>query len=331
MYHSSPVWPPVLEVPSLKTTSIIDLETMLLADAAQAADMQTALLDMQGKVYLHHNGEKLPLQVSKVPHTWTEISAFCEEVKDLKPKDQHALMADALQVIYEGQTTYGAAGVNGTVISDVEPPIVGQLWARLQKVPPKPPSSWSEDSIRLRVVDSPGLRIRIDTSRVPSPDTPSSSTSPGSSASPTLDNWDTAWFIKLCEETIKRLERLGSPQETIGPFWYPLDPYWQQEITVRFRPIILPWAEQPTVAILINVMRTLIIVFEERGARELDFNLLNDENGHIGVGYLKFGQVPPPQLQDANSTIGNFTELLTIPGRGNVTGATDLSSSISNS
>ncbi len=69
----------------------------------------------------------------------------------------------------------------------------------------------------------------------------------------------------------------------------------------------MPGTDLPTDSVLVGVMKTLILLFDDRGARQLQFNLVNNKGGHVGVEYLEYGQVPP-RLMVTNATIGDSTD-----------------------
>jgi hypothetical protein len=114
----------------------------------------------------------------------------------------------------------------------------------------------------------------------------------------------------LCEDVIRRYRGV-SPDLSLPGFAHALDKTWLQHIYVEFHCA----THSPTVGLIISVTETLIIVFKHQGARSsLRFSLISFDVSHMRVGYLDFGPLPPPQLKNANATIGNITGQLTMPG-----------------
>ena len=164
---------------------------------------------------------------------------------------------------------------------------IGHIGARVLNVPPTARSDWPEGgTVVLRIHESNTLRLQIETVQ----------------AHPALDNWDTLWFRKLCEQTHDWLRgQTLPPQTAMRSFWFQLDPFWKQKITIRFEPLIIPRVEVATIQVLTNVMETLINALNYYGARPMVFSVLTNAGAHIGVGWLEFGQVPP-QLGGLNAT-----------------------------
>ena len=220
-------------------------------------------------------------------HTWTEIFALCED-QNIDLQDQKAKLTAALRVLHEGQELYGPAAIYCEINSvGINVRHIGQIGAHVLSVPPTPRADWPEvGAIILRIHASETLRLKVQTV----------------SAHPTLDIWDTMWFRKLCEQTQFWLRGQTLPPETpMRSFWIPLDPYWKQQITIRFEPLGIPRAGVATIGVLTNIMETLISILDYYGARPMIFSILGSEGGYIGLGFLDFGQVPP-QLGVLNAT-----------------------------
>ena len=285
-------WPEILEVPQYSDMRFIVTETVPL-DTFQAADMKSDLLDLNAKSCVNHLGERVMVQASQALHTLTKVITVCPEDVGLELQDHRARLDAVLEVIFIGQTTYGAAAVDG-IISLLLPAQknIGEIGTTIWKSPPPAKSGWTTDAIRVPVYDQPGWRIRVQTDHI---------------LGPTLDRWDTFWYQKLCGEAIETLERAGPSQQPVTKFWWALDSWYKQHITLKFDPILVQGTNPPTLGVLIGVMISLISVFNDKGARPLRFNLLNDHDGHLGVGYLEFGTIPP-RLGFTNTTIGSATE-----------------------
>lgn len=268
----------------------------MLSDASQATDMTTDLFTVEGRTCFHEGGGRMAFTEVKAPRTWTEMIAFCGEVSDLHLQDQHRILAAAYRVLLEGQTAYGAAALNRSIRSSTSQ-LLGQFWTQLLPVPKKPyvETDWPKDSLRLRVPDQPGLRMQLDTDHI---------------LGPTEDIWGSYWFHQLCNEAFRILTRTpGSPNLPVGTFSHQLSLDTLQEMNFRFIPLNVPGAQIVTRGMLLDVLKGLVIVYNEFGARPLRLSLLNDKDGHIGVGYVEYGRLPP-QLGSANATAGDSTEAI---------------------
>jgi len=303
MCHSLKRWPQSLHVPEGEAgqpdilISIHEIE--MLSDASQEEDMKTDLLAVEGRVCFRQEGGRALYTNVKAPHTWTEVNALCDEVQGLHLQDQHRLLAAAYRVLLEGQTVYGAAAFNGTFLSCAQNPcrVRGQFWTKLLPVPKKPfvETGWPKDSIRLKVPDQPGLRMQADSDHI---------------LGPTEDIWGSYWFNQVCLDTYLKIMRMpGSPNLPVGTFSHQLSPDTLQSINFRFIPLNVPGAQIVTRAMLLDVVKGLVAVYNDFGARPLRFSVLNDKDGHIGVGYVEYGQLPP-QLRLANATAGDSTEAI---------------------
>ena len=284
---SAPLWPSRLRVPPYNDVVIDVVREQPLTDVSQVAEIKEALLKLRPKVCTDRQGRRQIIQRSRVAHTWTEIFALCED-EGFDLQDQKAKLTAALRVLYQGQETYGPAAIYGEINSvGINPRRIGQIGAHVLSVPPTPQADWPEVGvIILRIYASETLRLRVQTV----------------SAHPTLDVWDTMWFRKLCEQTQFWLrDQVLPPQTPMRSFWIQLDPYWKQQITIRFEPLNIQRGEVATIEVLTNIMQTLISILDYYGARPMIFSVLSNEGGYIGVGYLEFGQLPP-QLGVLNAT-----------------------------
>ena len=246
--------------------------------------MALALFDLQRKVCSDAAGRRATTSASKTAHTWTEAVAFCYADVRLTVRAQKAQTAAALQVIRDGQTAYSPAAVQGEVFSyeqvrpGARPKWIASLGANIEPVPPTPQHEWQRDGFNLPVYETPGYRLSIQTNHI---------------SGPTLDIWNTKLFRLLCQKGIEHLNGKGTPQTHIGKFWYLLPPEDLNEIAFRYDSLMVPGTEAPTIEVLSNVLMTLDLLFESQGARPLTFSLLSDRDGHIGVGYMYFGRLPP--------------------------------------
>ncbi len=275
---------------------VVDKTTPL--DPYQAQDMKIALLDVRTKVCRTDAGERIAIRGSTAAHTLTDAIVFCDPSVEALEVLIVQLVA-ALNVIYAGQTLYGPAAVeanllshNSPTVSGGDPKQIGRLGAYFQLIPPAAPHNWDKDSIGLTVHDNPGFRIIVFTNH---------------RSGPTLDKWETEWFRVLCMTAMKWIQDWGTRQDPAEEFWWSLPPEYEHEITIRFEPFRVPGTDLPTDSVLVGVMKTLILLFDDRGARQLQFNLVNNNGGHVGVGYLEYGQVPS-QLVVTNATIEGSTD-----------------------
>ena len=202
--------------------------------------------------------------------------ASCDGAVNWSFASQKLRLAAALQGIWEGQTAYTPAAIYGEVITNErvdpgEPPQqVGKLWANIQAIPPTPEHQWSRDSFSLQVSGLLGRRINIQTDPI---------------LSPTLDIWNTRWFRDFLKKAIVDIQKTGTPQRPVRTYRVVLPP---NDIVFLFTSSMVPGTEVPTFEDISNVLRTLDSIFEYQGARQLKFNLVDDKDGHIGVGYMEF-------------------------------------------
>lgn len=266
-------------------------------DSFQAADMTLDLIDLQGKSCINQAGQRVVVQASTASHTLTEVVVLCEPNVGLQLLDQIARFDAVLEVINDGQIAYGPAAVDCEIwlfppASGVSRKRIGKISTQYQTVPPPPVSDWTGDSMRLRVSDSPGWRLRVQTDHI---------------LGPTLDRWDTLYFKRLCDYVIRWMRATGPQQRPIGKFWWALPPSSKQHITIKCQPIVVQGCDPTTVGVIIGVMETLLIIFDYYGARPLRFNIVNSQDCQVGVGWMEFGTVPP-QLGLTNTTIEGTTE-----------------------
>ena len=123
--------------------------------------------------------------------------------------------------------------------------------------------------------------------------------------SPTLDIWNTQWFRSLLNECIGSFEKSRTPQKRLRSFRGVLPPKYMNDIMFAFTASLVPEAEVPTFELLSNILRTLDYIFAYQGARALRFNLLNDNDGHIGFGYMEFIQ---PKANGMGLTLVNTSD-----------------------
>ena len=273
-------WPSQFLVPQFPNLRIRVTGVQLL-DSFQAVDMKLALHNLIAIACTNQAGQRTAYSSSKIAHTLTGALSFCEPRAGLGLQAQKAQLAAAIQVIWEGQTTYTPAAIHADVVSSEgvppgQPPrYIGSIFAKIEAIPPTPEHKWERNSLSLQVYRSPGHRIHIRTDPI---------------LSPTLDTWNTQWFRSLLNECIGSLEISGTPQMPMRSFWGVLPPKYMNDIVFSFRASIVPGAEVPTFELLSNILRTLDYIFAYQGARPLKFNLLNDNDGHIGFGYMEFIQ-----------------------------------------
>ena len=84
-----------------------------------------------------------------------------------------------------------------------------------------------------------------------------------------------------------------------------LPPKYMNDVEVSFTASLVPGAEVPTFELLSNILRTLDYIFSYQGARQLKFNLLSDNDGHIGFGYIEFIQ---PKVSGVGLTLVNTSD-----------------------
>ena len=288
-------WPSILLVAHYPDMRIMVTKAEPL-DSFQAVDMISLLIDLDGKSCTNEDGERVRIQSSQASHTLTKIVVNCEPDVGLQLQDQTARFDAVLEVIAQGQTAYGSAAVTCEVW--LWPPAqsasrrsIGDISSTTATLQPLPVSNWTQDSIILPVTHWPGWRIIVITDHI---------------LGPTLDRWDTKWFILLCAETGMDMAESWQQQRPLESFWWPLSDHWLQHITIRFKPSNMQGCAPVTVGGMIGVMKTLISLFERQGARPLRFNIVNSQGCHVGVGWIEFGTVPQ-QLELINSTIANPT------------------------
>ena len=248
-------------------------------DSFQAVDMKLALANLKPRVCTNQAGQRTTYSSIKIAHTLTEAFSFCETDVGLGLQAQRAQLVAALQVILDGQTAYSPAAIHGDVMSiggfvpGRSSRSIGSLFANIEPIPPTPEHQWDRDSVSLQVYRSPGHHINIQTDPI---------------LSPTLDIWNTKWFKSLLDECIDSFEISGTPQKRVRSFRGVLPPIYMNEIEFSFTASLVPGAEIPTFEVVAKVLRTLDYIFAYQGARELKFNLLNDQDGPIGFGYIEF-------------------------------------------
>lgn len=256
-----------------------------LTDEGQIRDIETALTQVTDTVCT--DGYRLYRAVQ--PHTLSEQAVSCLDI-GTRMVVQRSLLSGAMLALLNGQTVHGPAAVSGEVWHREHMIKYGAISARVGKPPSAPWQAWPIGTLYLPVPGPPGLRLEIET------------------FGPPLDNWDTKWFINLCEQVIQML-RTQQPNEPVAPIEQILDP---QRDGVKFYPIGTAGMPPPlTNRMLIAVMRTMNHdVFARYGARESRFVVL-DAQGRNLLGWGLFGLYVLPGQRGSG---GNSTTLSTSLG-----------------
>ena len=262
-------------------------------DSFQAVDMKSDLIDLRGKSCVHQDGDRVRFQVAKASHTLTKIAVECKPDVGLNLMAQAARLNAVLEVINEAQKFYTPAAIDcdislGPPAQDTGRTLIGQIDSQIKTSPPVPRSAWTEDTVNLPVSGRPGWRIIVKTDHI---------------LGPTLDRWSTLWYAQLCQE-VKEMTLSYPWQQPMWSFQWELPSFWMQHITFKIQAFSVQGCEPSTVRVFTAVMDTLFVLFARQGARPLRFNLVSNQDCHVGVGYMEFGDLPP-ELQLGNQTTLN--------------------------
>lgn len=250
-----------------------------LTDESQIRDIETALTQVMNNVCT--DGYRLYEAVQ--PHTLSEQAVSCLDT-GIRMGVQRSMLSGAMLALLNGQIVHGPAAVSGEVWNSEHMIMYGAISARVGKPPTAPWQAWPTGTLRFPVPGSLGFRLEIE------------------KLGPLLDNWDTKWFIELCEEVIRML-RQRQPHEPAPPIDQILHPHRDG---VKFYPIATAGAPSPvTNSILTAVFRTMKYdVFERYGARESRFSIL-DAQGRDLLGWGLFGlYVLPRRLGSGGNSTG---------------------------
>lgn len=201
---------------------------------------------------------------------------------------QRSLLSGAMLALLHGQTAHGPAAVSAEVWRYEHMTMYGAISARVGVPPAAPWQAWPTGILHFPVPGSEGLRLEIET------------------FSNLLDNWDTKWFIQLCEEVIRTLRRQPrtDPTTPIEHILYP------QRDGFKYYPVAAVGAPPSlTNSMLSEVLKTINKdVFERFGARESRFSIL-DAQGRYLLGWGFFGLYTPPRRLRSG---GNSTALSSV-------------------
>ncbi|KAL8731156.1 MAG: hypothetical protein Q9166_003563 [cf. Caloplaca sp. 2 TL-2023] len=255
-------WPYSIDIPGQINIVLKVSKIKPIKDVSVAWDMKQALNGLRDHVC--YSPKESSLQI----HTMTSVTALCPDFAGRSAAVQRTIFRSTLLNIIQGQDTYGPAALWGKISHRVTGRTIGsiesELFADGDIVPPKAEGSWPRNDISTDIRPSHGrLSVRIQTT------------------GPTLDTWDTFWYLYILMDFIQLVEKLEA-QQPAQSFERVLS---KQTSRVGFV-VNKPPGGPPSNGDMVMLLQEIWIIVKEFGVRLLQFQLLNARKEVLGVGQL---------------------------------------------